>query len=328
MRWEDERYVRLYTRDTPAWVRMPWEARVVFYELSRKVDRAGIMPLDESDLEGVAVLLRMPDDIVARGVDALLRDGCVVRAPGALVIRNFIAAQETRQSDRTRKAVSRENAAARAQHKDPESLDVTNGHQASPAVTSDAEVSPEVTSGHQVTGVVTTGHSMPSRTVPSHAVPSEDCTSPTGDGSAAPVEATTRKRRAQVADAADHPAGSAAAAVATAIRGDVSLSPICKNTNTLAADLVAAGPGVDVVTEVRKAGAWLRANPERRKTKGNDFLVRWVGRAQDQRGGRAGQLPFSAPPPGTHHAQRGLTAEQVFGEASSGPDPWDIPEAS
>lgn len=47
-----------------------------------------------------------------------------------------------------------------------------------------------------------------------------------------------------------------------------------------------AYPGVDVAGEVRKAHAWLEANPKRRKTHRGcpAFLVRWLGRAQN--GGR------------------------------------------
>ena len=30
MRWEDERYVRVYTRDTPEWCLLSWEARALF----------------------------------------------------------------------------------------------------------------------------------------------------------------------------------------------------------------------------------------------------------------------------------------------------------
>jgi hypothetical protein len=51
-----------------------------------------------------------------------------------------------------------------------------------------------------------------------------------------------------------------------------------------------AFPGVDVVAELRKARAWLEANPSKRKTaKGAPrFLVAWLGRAQDGSGGRGG----------------------------------------
>jgi hypothetical protein len=108
MRWEDERYVRIYTRDTPDWLAMQWQGRVVFYELARKVDRAGFVQLGKSGVRGLAGLLHMPVDVVEVGVEELLTDGCVVRVDGGLLIRNFIEAQETRQSDAARKRAQRE----------------------------------------------------------------------------------------------------------------------------------------------------------------------------------------------------------------------------
>jgi hypothetical protein len=55
-----------------------------------------------------------------------------------------------------------------------------------------------------------------------------------------------------------------------------------------------AFPGVDVPQEIRKAKAWLEANPTRRKThKGTPtFLVGWFGRTQD-RGGNGIARPSS-----------------------------------
>ena len=35
MRWEDERYVRIYTRDTPSWMLLSWDAQALFLQLLR-----------------------------------------------------------------------------------------------------------------------------------------------------------------------------------------------------------------------------------------------------------------------------------------------------
>jgi hypothetical protein len=43
MRWPDESYVKLYTRDTPTWRAMAWQARALLPLLMRKVDKAGLM---------------------------------------------------------------------------------------------------------------------------------------------------------------------------------------------------------------------------------------------------------------------------------------------
>ena len=71
-----------------------------------------------------------------------------------------------------------------------------------------------------------------------------------------------------------------------AIRGDESLAPICPLPAQLARDLVAAGPAVAVAHEVRKAGAWLRANPSKRKKNGSKFLLNWITRTQERGGSR------------------------------------------
>lgn len=67
-----------------------------------------------------------------------------------------------------------------------------------------------------------------------------------------------------------------------------------------------AFPGVDVLAELRKAKAWLEANPSRRKTARGipAFVVSWLGRAQDRSkpstatGGRASPSPPASGPRG------------------------------
>lgn len=56
-----------------------------------------------------------------------------------------------------------------------------------------------------------------------------------------------------------------------------------------------AFPGLDVLEQLRRAGAWLDANPTKRKTHRGmaAFLVRWLSRAQDQ-GGRQQASPGRA----------------------------------
>jgi hypothetical protein len=75
-------------------------------------------------------------------------------------------------------------------------------------------------------------------------------------------------------------------AVHDAIIADEDLVGIVRGPEKLARDLVRVGPGVDVAGEVAKSGAWLRANPARRKSNGNKFLLAWVTRQQERFGGR------------------------------------------
>ena len=58
------------------------------------------------------------------------------------------------------------------------------------------------------------------------------------------------------------------------------------------ADVIAWGrayPAVDVFQELRAMESWLDANPTKRKTKRGikSFVVRWLGKAQNQGGGLA-----------------------------------------
>lgn len=186
MRWEDERYVRIYTRDTPDWLAMEWQGRAVFYELSRKVDRSGFVPLGKSGTRGLAGLLHMPVEVVEVGIEELLTDGCVVRVDGGLLIRNFLDAQETRQSDVARKRAQRERdrdqkraTAVEAGH------GVTPGDTSGHSVTNRDQESQNVTDGHDRSHEVTDGHDRSLRAVPCCAVPNlEDPPTPRGAGEA------------------------------------------------------------------------------------------------------------------------------------------------
>lgn len=108
MRWEDERYVRIYTRDTPEWISLGWEAQSLFILLLRKLDRAGVLELGKSGARGLAALLRMPQDVTERALAALIEDGCVEQRGSNLVVPNFIEAQESTMSPSVRQKESRE----------------------------------------------------------------------------------------------------------------------------------------------------------------------------------------------------------------------------
>lgn len=98
----------------------------------------------------------------------------------------------------------------------------------------------------------------------------------------------------EASDAGSPPAATAAnpaAGLAFPIVGhkgpEVSLPP------KLFAELVAAYPGLDVLAELRKARAWLIANPSRKPTAMglSRFLARWVNRASDYRASARGAAP-------------------------------------
>ena len=122
MRWEDERYVRVYTRDTPEWCLLSWEARALFLLLLRAVDRAGILSsLGKSSTRSLAAMLRLPLEVVERALPELLTDGCCRMSPdgAAIVVPNFVRAQEAHASDKARAKAARERARAKAAGETP-----------------------------------------------------------------------------------------------------------------------------------------------------------------------------------------------------------------
>lgn len=109
MNWSDERYVRLYTRDTVTWKRWAWETRACLALLLRKVDRAGVLDTGAHDkAEAFALLLEVPVGVAERAIGELLRSGTMVEHATGFLLPTFIEAQESPQSDAARQRESRE----------------------------------------------------------------------------------------------------------------------------------------------------------------------------------------------------------------------------
>lgn len=158
MDWADERYVRLYTRDTADLLAFGWEGRLVWYELLRKADRAGVLD-HGGDIGVVAELLRVPADVFERGIERIVRRGAARLTETAIVIPNYLAAQEAAKSDRLRQQESR--AKRRADAMAPRTgAGVTNR---------DAMPSQAVTNGHDESQA--SRNVTPSLAVPSLAIP-------------------------------------------------------------------------------------------------------------------------------------------------------------
>lgn len=117
MNWSDERYVRVFTRDTVEWLSWSWQARALFVELLRKVDRAGCLDLPsgtERAVKGLSRLVGMPEQVVAEFLPELAESGAVVMGDRGLVIRNFVEAQEATASHAERQRRYRERQLASA----------------------------------------------------------------------------------------------------------------------------------------------------------------------------------------------------------------------
>lgn len=163
MRWEDERYVRVYTRDTVDWQFLSFEAQGLLTLLLRKVDRAGVLTLGRHErAKAVAAAIGHPSrwETIGTALEELLLDRCVVINDGVLLVRNFLEAQEAKQSDKARQQKARELA------RDVAAMpSVTQRDVSSHGVT---ETPVFVTHGHTASHAVT-----PSRAVPNCAEPSQ-----------------------------------------------------------------------------------------------------------------------------------------------------------
>lgn len=98
MRWEAERWRKLYRRVDAAWARLPVLARGLGSELLKYAEDDGRIPVreDEETDEAVCCLMgarRAEWKAIGECVKALLADGYIVREPTAILIRNFMAAQ-------------------------------------------------------------------------------------------------------------------------------------------------------------------------------------------------------------------------------------------
>lgn len=147
MDFANERYVRLYTRDTTEWLLLGWQGQTVFSLLYRKADRSGVVALSGLEAWEVAVLLcGLPEDVARAGMAPCLRKGWIVVDGDRLVFPKYIEANECAQSDAQRQ---RESRARRAVTK------------------RDVVESQNVTECHDASQGVTPSHSVPSRADPS-----------------------------------------------------------------------------------------------------------------------------------------------------------------
>lgn len=158
MLWPEERYVKLYTRDTTDWLLLSWKAQGLFCLLLRKVNKAGQLPLGKRGKQGVAAHIgggtAWPE--IELALNELLTDGCVSIDGELLIVPNYCAAQEAAQSPALRKKTQRERER------------VTNGHAVSPGVTQSRDESRNVTLS-QLSQNIPEGEYPPSSVTRSHA---------------------------------------------------------------------------------------------------------------------------------------------------------------
>jgi hypothetical protein len=138
MNFEDEDYVRYYTRDTVSWRALGWEGQTVMaLMLHGKFDRSGVFDCDSHEPDAaVSLVTGLPLEVVQAGLPRILKAGTWVAKDGKLVWPKFIHAQSCRRSDRIRKQESRENRRDKFLQKQAELPGlVTDGHNQSQEVT-------------------------------------------------------------------------------------------------------------------------------------------------------------------------------------------------
>ncbi len=123
MNYEDESYVRFYTRHTPEYKILCWQAKAVMaLMLKGEFDRAGVFEHGRHDvIKAVSAATTLPREVVEVGLPELLED-CWRSGDGLIIWPNFIHAQSCSKSEKGRQRESRENRAAEAL-----SRSVTNG---------------------------------------------------------------------------------------------------------------------------------------------------------------------------------------------------------
>ncbi len=167
----------MYTRDTPDFLVLSFEAQGLLELIMRKLDRAGVLHLGKQGKRGVAIAIGHPHrwETIAPALEELLDDGCLVLAGSALVMPNFLEAQNAPQSDRMRQQVSRERR-----------RDLARAQADGLPVTIRDDESQNVTESHDSSRAVTIGHSDPSLTVPEER-PLSSLRSESGGPSAPPL---------------------------------------------------------------------------------------------------------------------------------------------
>jgi hypothetical protein len=147
--WSEEKYVKIFVRDTPTWLAWPWQARALAPLLMRKLESDGRLAVGRLEpARAVALTVGLPIEVVAEGLPAMLEDGTLELRDDGLWWPKFEEAQESRKSEalrsREHRAKQRRESSTPTRH--AASHAVTPRHTpspSSPAQPSTAQPSPE-----------------------------------------------------------------------------------------------------------------------------------------------------------------------------------------
>lgn len=200
MDFANERYVRLYTRDTTTTKLLGWQGRTVLWHMLRKLDRSGVLELEGCEPWELAALHGdLPEDVAREGMANALARGCLVHDGDRIVAPRYIEANETPASDALRARESRERRAAIGVTKRDGAVTERDA-----GITNRDQTSRAVTPRHAPSRDVTPCRADPIRAVPSvpiRTVPSLDqsCDVPPQPASG-PAPRRTRRKQAPPVD--------------------------------------------------------------------------------------------------------------------------------
>lgn len=132
MNYDDEHWIKVYTRDTAGWLAVSWQARGLALEIARKLPKkTGELSLGRRGLEALSGLLRAPWAEIEPFVQELIADGRLEYDAERQIVRDpgHVARQTAATSAAERKRRQRDVAAVGVTRSHARSRDVTASHE-------------------------------------------------------------------------------------------------------------------------------------------------------------------------------------------------------
>jgi len=112
--WENERWIKVYTREQGSDMILSWDARALWLEIMKRLCRAGQLDMGGGGVKALAIMVRHDADAVAKALTELVKDGRVVINGDVLFVPNFHEAQDSRTANAERQRRRREKVVADA----------------------------------------------------------------------------------------------------------------------------------------------------------------------------------------------------------------------